>query len=331
MSSQIIVLAGALLLVGCDQSEPENNAENLIAKIEPQSPDGTPQATFGFSEAMEPGTDLFGEGARTAREAVPSPDAVSGTANAGGSQIQPASDGQQIAYSYGFGFQIDQDAIATLQQRHVAMCEALKSACRVMRISQATSDGMDGYGELNLQVASNNAVAFGGSLAEPAKELGGELVSSVRDSEDLTVQIIDSEAKLASRLLLRDKLTAILRGNRGSVDELVKAEKAVAEVNEEIDSTRSTLKYLRNRVSYSAVRIEYEPYFGESQLGFGRPVTTAFRSIRTTLGITVAALIYLLTALIPITLFVLALRWVLHRFGMRIRFWRKNVATENTP
>ena len=141
---------------------------------------------------------------------------------------------------------------------------------------------------------------------------------------------IDSEARLASRLALRDKLTSILQKSTGSVDELVKAEEAISEVNEEIDATRTKLESYRNRIRFSDVRIEYQPEFGESQLGFGRPMMTALRSVGTTLGTTTAVLIYIVTALIPITLFTLALRWVLHRFGLRLRFWRKKSSETGT-
>ncbi|UYH55297.1 DUF4349 domain-containing protein [Qipengyuania sp. SS22] len=202
------------------------------------------------------------------------------------------------------------------------MCEALGPNCRVLRMSAASMDSWDGYGELQLQITSDQVRAFGDGIASPAAELGGELVSSVRDGEDLSEQIIDTEARLASRLLLRDKLTAILAGNRGSVDELVKAEKAVAEVNEEIDATRTKLEKFRSRIRLSDVKIEYEPYFGQSQVGFGLPVLQALRSIGSTLGGATAALIYGLTALIPFVLFALLLRWTLHRFGMRLRFWK---------
>lgn len=310
-------------LTGCNSGESQTHPQELIERVEPHPSADAPQNSFGFAEAMETGPDLFGRDAPRARLAVAST-ALAQTDVAAVQAPLPSSE-EQIAYSYGFGFQIDGDSIAPLQQRHVAICESLKSSCKIMRISRASSDSWDGYGELELRVASSNAVTFGNSLAAPAQELGGELISSVRDGEDLTEQIIDSEARLNSRLLLRDKLTSILRGNRGSVSELIKAEEAVADVNEEIDSTRNTLKQLQNRVRYSAVRIEYEPYFGESQTGFVRPVMTALKSIQSTLGISVAILIYLVVALIPVALLVLAIRWLLHRFGKRIRFWRKDL------
>ena len=311
-----------LPLASCGQQQTESTAKDLIMQVEPRIADAAPQNKFGFMEAAEP--SLFGESVPRARMAqVSLPDSSLGSTDQGAS-AGSSTESQQIAYSYGYGFQIDGDKIVELQSAHVTLCEARGTNCRILRTSQASSDGWDGYGELRLEVAATEAGDFGASLSKPAEELGGELVSSVRDGEDLSENIIDAEARLESRLILRQKLTEVLEGNRGGVAELIAAEKAVADVNEEIDSTRSKLAEYRSRIRYSDVRIEYEPYFGQSQLGFGRPVMTAVRSIGTTLGTSIAALIYLITALVPVILLILAIRWVLHRFGLRIRFWRKS-------
>ncbi|MEP1423008.1 MAG: DUF4349 domain-containing protein [Erythrobacter sp.] len=102
-------------------------------------------------------------------------------------------------------------------------------------------------------------------------------------------------------------------------------QKALSDVNEGLDTARQRLKTYQNRIQYSAVNIEYEPAFGETQIGFVRPVASAFRSVGSTLGMSVAAIIYGLTALLPVALLILALRWILHRFGMRLRFWKKDL------
>lgn len=312
------------LLAGCSKATDPGSAAGLIAEVDPaNAPAQAPTNKFGFAEAVAPGPDLFGSNSTRLRTVatldVKEPDPASpelGTA----SVVPPPQ--QQIAYSYGFGFRVAKERIAELQQAHIALCEAMREKCRILRVSQAKGD-FDGLGELKLQVAASEAGALDKALAEPARKLGGDLVSSVRNGEDLTDEIVDNEARLQARLVLRGKLTEILRSNRGSVDELIKAEKAVADVNEDIDATRTRLAGYRTRIRFSDISIDYQPEFGETQLGFARPVMTAARSIGTTLGMTIAGLIYLLTALVPITLFVIALRWVLHRLGLRLRFWRK--------
>ena len=324
MKPVCLAFVGLLALGGCDDGAKSSAPRELIANLD--SDGGGTETEFGFMEAMEPTLDPFGASAPRASRAVAGvatvdidepPEEVGDPASA------EAGKGEQIAYKYAYGFQVDEDAIRDLQRDHIALCEDLGTGCRILRVSQASTDGWDGYGELQMQVAASEAASFADKLVTPAQQRGGELISSVRDGEDVTEAIIDSEAKLRSRLVLRDKLTDILRNNSGSVDELVKAEQAVANVNEQIDATRSKLEKYRNRVRYSEVRIECQPFYGSSQLGFVRPVLTAFQSIGTTLGMTTALIIYALTALMPVGLLLLALRWLLHRFGLRFRFWRK--------
>lgn len=336
--SLIMAVSLALLAAGCSESQPINRSADIIERIEPPSSgydDGPPNAEFGFMEAMaspslltmlEGGESYARAGAVSESATVvnveESPPASQGTASL---TVPDGSPSNQIAYSYGYGFRIDADAIVDLQERHIAMCAKMAAACRIIRTSQARSDSWDAYGELRMQVAADRAGSLSTDLAEPAEELGGALVSSVRDGEDLSEQIIDTEARLKSRLVLREKLTDILRGNRGSVSELVKAEAEIAKVNEEIDAARSKLENIRNRIRFSDVRIEYEPAFGDSQVGFVRPVATAFQSIGSTLGVSIAAIIYTLTGLLPVILLIMALRWVLHRFGYRLRFWKRDL------
>jgi len=326
MKSRIFALISLVLLAACGEAETDTSARALVAEIDPVNGD-MPSNNFGFREALATGPDLFGEDAPDAQSSIVHTDATETGSTTVADQKSGGTGDTQIAYSYGFGFRIAKDRITELQQAHSALCEAMGPECRVLRISQANSD-WDGFGEVKLQVASSQAGAFEEALIEPVEQLGGELVSSVRDGEDLSESIIDTEARLQSRLVLRDKLTAVLRNSTGSAAELVKAEQAIAEVNEDIDATRSKLKRYRNRIHYSDVKIEYQPEFGETQLGFSRPVVTALRSIGTTLGTTVAVLIYILTALVPVTLLVIAIRWVLHKFGLRIRFWK---ARQDTP
>jgi len=316
-----------VLLAGCKSSS-NTDAQDIIAKVDPGHAgvaEAAPQNKFGFREAVQPGPDLFGSDMVSARTLATSMEVRKPEPPESRSPTPSAAPVQQIAYSYGFGFQIGHDKIAALQRSHTAMCEAVAPKCRVMRTSQASNDGVDGYGEVQLQVAATEVGDFEKKLVDPAEKLGGELISSVRDGEDLSENIVDAQAHLQSRLILRDKLTAILQGNRGTVADLIEAEKAVADVNGEIDEYRSKLELFRNRIQYSYVKIEYQPYFGQTQLGFVRPIMAAVRSTRTTLGYSIAGLLYAITALVPFVLFVLALRWLLHRFGLRIRFWQGKV------
>lgn len=233
----------------------------------------------------------------------------------------------QIAYTYRLGFDLPLGSIRQVQQNHVAMCEELGTkGCRVISMDQARGSDEYSSGRLHIAVAADKAADFSKALEATSGEADGELVSSSKSGEDLSKQIVDTEARLKSRELLRERLTEILASRSGTVGELVEAERAVAQVNQEIDQARGWLETMRNRVAFSEMTIRYKAGEVSAVSGsFGEPIEAAWNSLGTILGGTIAAIMMALTALLPITLVLLALRWVLHRFGYRLRFWKTDL------
>ena len=316
------MVGGVLLMTGCSGGEQDYRAATEEA----------PENSFGFWEASEPGLFATGDNARFAAALAADEASQSSAEGLDSDSANPApaqpTDGAQIAYSYSYGFRIAADRIEALQQSHAALCEKMgPNHCRVLRLARAGSDD-DGFGQLDLRVAANEARGFGASLGETAEEAGGEQASFAIDGEDLTETIIDTESHLASRRLLRERLMEVLRTRQGTVGDLVEAERAVAEVNEDLDSAASNLAELSNRVRMSAVSIEYGPYIAEGSTGFARPISDALGSIGTTLGVTIAAIVYIAVALIPIVPFVMLLRWLWRRSGWRLRRERAKPAEE---
>ena len=146
----------------------------------------------------------------------------------------------KIAYVYSYGFRVARDQIAPLQERHADMCIKLGPlTCQVRSLQQNGAEDDYGYGELQLSVAADKAREFGRELVAATEKAGGDQVASSIEGEDLSKQIVDTEARLRSREVLRDRLMEVLRTRKGSVQELVEAERGVAQVNEEIDQARS--------------------------------------------------------------------------------------------
>ncbi len=134
----------------------------------------------------------------------------------------------QIAYSYDYGFRVPAADIAKAQQAHVELCEKRgQKVCRVLNMSNSGGEGDYASGRLHVEVAADQARAFGGQLAKLIEEHGGSQIASSISGEDLSKQIVDTEARLRSRVLLSQRLTELLRTEKGSVKELVAAERAV--------------------------------------------------------------------------------------------------------
>lgn len=330
--TNILLAIATLALASCQDSPdtPRNAVDQLEAATDRSNAAANPAANaaansesdFGFWQAQSSAPWDFRQGpsaesaARSAQR-----NAASGAEEA----ATTAALNSQIAYAYSWGFRVAADDLATLQQRHMALCDAMGDECRVLRSSQS-GDGEFAYGRMRLQVAASKIDSFSEHLTANNEDLNAEQISFAMDGEDLTENIIDTEARIAARLLLRDRLMEVLRNRQGSIGDLVEAERGVAEVNEEIDASQSRLQTLRNRVAFTSVTIEYDPAMGQYRLGFWKPVSEALASITSTFGVAVAAAIYLVVGALPFVVLFFGLRWLWRRSGMR---FRRKKATES--
>lgn len=239
------------------------------------------------------------------------PQSKSDTASAVDNQ---APDGRQpiavslprIAYSYDLGFRIAGRDMAALQQRHADACVRLgPQQCQIIAMHQESDTGTGG-GELDLAVAAPRARSFTADLARLAGDSGGEQVSSSLTGEDLSKKIIDTDARIRARTVMRDRLMQVLATRQGKVSELVEAEKAVADANEEIDAARSELADMQGRVDFSQVKISYRD---DASNGLFAPVREAFGDIGGLIGFTVAGLVRLLAVILPLAMLAMLVRW----------------------
>lgn len=220
----------------------------------------------------------------------------------------------QIAYVYGFGYRLAGPQIPALQQRHADLCESKgPRVCRIMGLTQSGDEGDYGQGSLQLAVASDQARAFGRELGTLAENAEGEQVSATISGEDLSKQIVDTEARLRARSVLRDRLMEVLATRRGTVAELVEAERGVAQVNEEIDQARSWLAEMQGRVAYSRIDLTYTAGT-PAEGGFLTPVRSAIGSLGAIFGVILAGLIVIGSVALPVLAAIFGVLWWRRRF-----------------
>jgi hypothetical protein len=164
----------------------------------------------------------------------------------------------RIAYTYGFTFRLDRDRIAAVQERHLALCRRLGPAlCRIIAMQRGgTADG-DAGANLKLQVSAVLADGFGRNLIAVASDGGGETADRSIAAEDLSRQMIDSEARIRTREVLIQRLTILLQTRSGNIEQAVAAERAINAAQEELEAARAALADMRGRVAMSAVEIDY--------------------------------------------------------------------------
>lgn len=269
------------------------------------------------TEMMEPVADVSG-GAKRAALAVPA------EGNSNTTEI-PVSQ-PQIAYSYDYGFRLPSSEIPKAQQQHITLCNQMPAnGCRVLNMSNSGGEGDYANGRLHLEVAAPKARVFGEQLAEAVDQSGGSQIAASISGEDLSKKIVDTEARLRSRVLLSQRLTELLRTRKGTVAELVEAERAVTDVNEEIDQARSWLKEMRGRVAYSTVMINYQSGAPGSG-GFTRPIREAFGGVASTLGYSVGAAVTLIAVTLPWILLLALAIYLRRRFkGADRGFWGRKL------
>ncbi len=288
-----------------------------------------PQNKFGFHEATSPRVQTMDvvapqAAAQAAAEAATAAAEVSGDV----SPARPDSPSAipvglpKMAYTFDYGFQVDADKLAALQRQHADMCEAQgPRGCRILELEQSSDNGGGGlaHGRLKLAVASGSARKFGAQLASTLGAVGGKEVSASISGEDLSKDMVDTEARLRARSLLRDRLMDVLATRKGTVAELVEAERGVAQVNEEIDEARSWLAEMQARVAYSVLTIDYQPVGASltaaQSNSFLDPILAALGNIGGVLGVAIALLITLLTIALPL----LGLGWALRRIWPWLR------------
>ncbi len=219
----------------------------------------------------------------------------------------------KLTYAFDYGFRLAGAQIAPLQQQHADMCEAQGPyVCRIVSLTRSGEEADEIAGELKLAVASDKARGFGALLAASAEAAEADTFRANIQGEDLSKSIVDTEARLRSRVALRDRLMEVLETRRGKVEELVEAERQVAAVNEEIDQAKSWLTEQQGRVAFSTMTLTYESATPGGS--FLRPVETALGSLGAIFGVLASVLIVLGALAVPVLAGVWALRAVRRRF-----------------
>ncbi len=231
-----------------------------------------------------------------------------------GSAAIPASM-PKLAYQYGYSYELPSPDISRLMRKHADLCEKQgPTSCQIIGMDlSGNADENDMRGTLQLAVAANHARAVGALLENEAEDSGAEQVSANIAAEEVSKKIIDTEARIRSRTQLRDRLTEVLKTRSGSVEELVAAERQVAQVNEEIDQARSWLKETQGRVSFSKLDVNYSS--SDVVAGsFIDPIKNAVGSMGSILGTIVAIFMVLGAIVLPLGGAALGIRAIARKF-----------------
>ena len=319
-------LALSVLLAACGQAEMAT------------APAATEEAAYAD---MAQGRASGGEAPQAAP--APAPPPMDGDENARSQGTSASTPGQAggpmpvlyLAYSYAMGLEVPSDRLAGVMDRHIEACQT--AGPRLCQLVGSTRSGdpesyMNGSVYLRGEPAWLNTFMAG--INAEAEQAGGRVTSRSVGSEDLTRQIVDTEARMRALTSLRDRLQALLRDRPGRLADLLEVERELARVQGELDAITSSLAVMRTRVSMSDLNLSYQSEPRSVGSDTFRPLRDAFAGF---LGIVVggfAAIITIIAGLIPIAIVVVPLAWLILRWRRKRggRFFnRRNTTTTETP
>lgn len=201
----------------------------------------------------------------------------------------------QVAYSYAYSIAAPARAIREMVGKHETAClRAGPAVCQVIGSSVREAGADQIAGELTLRATPEWLTKFRGGLASEAEQAGGRVADSNVASEDLSRQIVDTEASIRAMTTLRDRLQQHLATRPGKLSELLDLERELAQVQGRLDATRSELAVMRGRVAMSELKLSYQSAGVLAPQGVFAPLAQASSGV---LGILVATLAGMITAL----------------------------------
>jgi hypothetical protein len=293
---RISMVAGlALLAAGCGGSDSDGSANS---KAEYGAVGGAYPAPAAPPPPMATAYDSVAPTEEYARERQINQQEPGG----GGQPVQPP--GQMMAYTYAWGFQVPTGNMEGLLNAHKKLCEdAGPAKCYIVNSGISGLGQESSYGSLYLRASEDWVRSFETGVENGLKPFDGTLDSNSRSGEDLTVQIVDGEARLNSMKTMRDRLQALLKDRPGKLSDLLEIERELARVQADIDSRESVLAALKLRVAMSTLTLDYKPKYTAVSESIWRPLGDAFSNFAPNFAQTLAWIVEFIGSILPVVIF----------------------------
>jgi hypothetical protein len=233
-----------------------------------------------------------------------------------------------LAYDYTYGIAAAPGGVRELKTRHETACATAGPAMCQIVSSEVDEQGADNVSaKLVVRAAPPWLKTFRDGIAAETRKVGGRLTKTAVESEDLSHQIVDTQAALRAKLTLRDRLQAILQSRPGKVADLLMAERELARVQGEIDSAQSELAMMQRRVATAELTIEYHSEGVLAPQGVLAPLRNAVSDFLGLVVGAVAVMIRVVAVVLPWALILAGLWWLLRKRLPKFRPGRSDAGT----
>jgi uncharacterized protein DUF4349 len=221
---------------------------------------------------------------------------------------------RRIAVTYRFTLRVLSNEIEVIQQRHMAEC--VKLGCSVLNtsIDRLSAGHVNAHASVRIKPESFDAFAV--ALAAPP----AQITMRAQSTEDLVTPIQDVERRLEAKLVLRDRLTAMLHDQTTkTAADLITIERELAQAQTDIEALTAQRDNLRTRTDN--VRVEITYLGAVSQIGAAdlTPIYQAVGAVSQTTVNSVSWLISSLAAIVPWLPVIGLIWWITRRSRRR---WR---------
>lgn len=221
-----------------------------------------------------------------------------------------------LAYEYSVGLEVPLRRLGGLVDKHEKACnDAGPAVCQVIG-ANTSADGGDGGARATLTIRAAPAwlKTFRAQIQKDAASSGGKVANTNVQAEDLTRQIVDTEAALRAKTTLRGRLEQLLATRNGSLSDLLETERELARVQGEIDATQSELAVMRTRIATSKLTVTYVSQGSLAPDSAMRPLNDAMHDVVKTVAVGFAVIIYLIAGLFPFLIVFGPIVWLLGKW-----------------
>ena len=230
---------------------------------------GCGQSTTTSQSAQAPADARVAQGAMSGERGVDAPappsateasDEISADREQHSDTVSPnAAQTAYLAYAYQVGLEVPSARLASVMDAHVRACQTAGARlCQLVGANRAGDPESSMNGTINLRGEPNWLRTFMSGIAAQVNAAGGRVLSQATTTEDLTRQIVDTQAHLRAQTALRDRLQQLLQNRPGRLSDLLEVERELARVQGDIDATQSNLAVMRTRVDMSELTITYQ-------------------------------------------------------------------------
>jgi hypothetical protein len=167
---------------------------------------------------------------------------------------------------------------------------------------------------LSARIPPRNVEIFLSGLAK-----SGEITQHMREAEDKTNQVLDTDARIKNLTELRDRLRAMLSDKSAKFKDIIEVERELANTQSQLDSLQSIRKMLSLETDFVALNVNFSAKQGITEQGFFAPVAQALKDAGRVMMESLAQVITFVMTAIPWLLLGIPLILLVRKFWQKLK------------